>query len=400
VRRLLDIARKDALVLARDRAAVLVLVAMPLALVFILGSALGNLSSGDFRIAVAIVNQDEGEVGEEFVEGITEAEDLDQLFEITTSDDLDAVRTRVEEGDLAAALVIPPDLSETIAARESATVEVLQDPGSTVSAGVWAGVVRAATAYASAGLVIARSVQDALEMRPRSPTWVPNEPATEIASEAPKPDLTAVTVKQVEVDTTKRVTMMSYYAAGMTAMFLLFGSMFGAFTFVHERRDQTFARMLVTPSSKVAIVGGKGLGIMFVGLGQLVVLVFGTMLLFGVDWGEHIGAVLVLGTAEVFAATGLAMTLAALGKTERAIGAIGPAMIMLFAATGGAMFPAEALPSWIRPAQVISPAYWTLSGLLDVIRGAALSDVWTNAAIVIGIGVVLYAFGIWRLRYE
>jgi len=321
---------------------------------------------------------------------------------MTVSDDLEAVRTQVEEGDLAAALVIPPDLSEKIAARESATVEVIQDPGSAVSAGVWTGVVRAATSYASADLVIARSVQDALMSRPRSPTWVPNEPTppAEVASETPAPELTAVTVKQVEVDTTKRVTMMSYYAAGMTAMFLLFGSMFGAFTFVNERRDQTLARMLVTPSSKVAIVGGKGLGIMFVGLGQLLVLVFGTLLLFQVDWGEHLGAILVLGAAEVFAGTGLAMTLAALGKTERAIGAIGPAVILLFAATGGAMFPAEALPSWIRPAQVISPAYWTLSGFLDVIRGAALSEVWTNAVIVVGIGVVLYAFGMWRLRYE
>jgi ABC-type multidrug transport system permease subunit len=64
------------------------------------------------------------------------------------------------------------------------------------------------------------------------------------------------------------------------------------------------------------------------------------------------------------------------------------------------MFPAEAMPSWLRPFQVISPVYWTLDGFLDVIRGAAFPDVAVNAGIVVVIGLVFYAFGIWRLRYE
>jgi ABC-type multidrug transport system permease subunit len=102
----------------------------------------------------------------------------------------------------------------------------------------------------------------------------------------------------------------------------------------------------------------------------------------------------------VFAATGMAMTLAALGKTERVIGAIGPAMIMIFAATGGSMFPADAMPAWMKPAQVISPSYWALEGFLEVIKGATVADVIGNAGIVVVIGLILYAFGVWRLRYE
>lgn len=406
MRKFLNIARKDALVLARDKSAVLVLIAMPLALIFILGSALGNLQSGDFRIKVAIVNDDAGEVGGHFVEGLTEAEDLEGLFEMTIEQDAEKVRREVEKGDLAAALIIPENTTERIAAREPTALQVLQDPGSPIAAGVWAGVVRAGVSYASAELVIGRTVEDAVMSR----SVVAQEETPEGAeggagmgtppAEYQSPELTSVTVRSVEADTQKRVSMMSYYSAGMTAMFLLFGSMFGAFAFVNERRQQTLARMMIAPVGRVSIVGGKGLGILFIGLAQLVALVAGTILMFRVDWGSHVEAILLLGAAEVFAATGLAMTLAALGKTERAIGAIGPAVIMLFAATGGSMFPAEAMPAWLRPAQVISPVYWTLDGFLAVIRGATLADVAGNAAIVLVIGVAFYAFGIWRLRYE
>jgi ABC-2 type transport system permease protein len=417
VRKFFNIARKDSLVVARDKAAVLVLIAMPLALIFILGSALGNLQSGDFRIKVAIVNDDTGEVGERFVKGLTDAEDLDGLFEMTLAEDADEARGQVESGDLAAALVIPADTSQQILAREPTALQVYQDPGSPIAAGVWAGVVRAAVSYASAELVIARTVEDELTGAAQSaaaqaPSGVTQPPPHGASGPSPAQgtndaaamgeigELDAVTVRSVEADTVKRVSMMSYYSAGMTAMFLLFGSMFGAFAFVNERRQQTLARMMIAPVGRVAIVGGKGLGILFIGLGQLVVLVAGTILLFRVDWGTHVEATLLLGTAEVFAATGLAMTLAALGKTERAIGALGPAVIMLFAATGGAMFPAEAMPAWLRPLQVISPVYWTLDGFLEVIRGATFADVSMNAAIVVLIGIVLYAFGIWRLSYE
>lgn len=399
MRTLLTIAAKDAKVVTRDKAAVLVMIAMPLALIFILGSALGNLQTGDFSIPVAIVNQDDGAVGAEFVKGLTGAKELRGTFDISESEDAEAVRRDVEDGDLAAALIIPARTSARVNAREPVTLEVLQDPGSEISAGVWAGVVRAAVSYASANLVTARAVEDEMASVARGAApgvAVPNAAVPGMAAI----DLTAVQVREVQADTEKRVSMMSYYAAGMTAMFLLFGSMFGAFAFVTERRQQTLARMLVGPSSKVAIVGGKGLGILFVGLAQLTVLLAGTRVLFRVDWGSHADAIVLLGVAEVFAATGLAMTLAALGKTERAIGGIGPAVIMLFAATGGSMFPADAMPGWLKPMQVISPSYWTLGGFLDVMRGATTADVAYRAAIVVAIGLVLYAFGIWRLRYE
>ncbi|MDO8846978.1 MAG: ABC transporter permease [Coriobacteriia bacterium] len=402
--RLLDIAAKDIKIMVRDRAALLVMLAMPLGLIFILGSALGSIGEGDSLDApVAIVNKDAGDTGERFVEGLTSAEEIDAVFNISVRDDAEAVRTEVEQGDLTAALIIPEDLSEKVVSGEPVALEVLQDPGSQMSAGIWAGVVRAGVANASAQIIAMQTLQDAFagaapSGAPATPPAGSDAPAS--AQQMPELSFDAVTVREVDVEIEKQISMISYYAAGMSGMFLLFGGMFGAFSFVRERREQTLARMMATPASKVTIVGGKALGVLLIAALQFVVLLGGTMLLFRVDWGTNILGTVIVGFAEAIAAAGLAMTLAALGRSERAIGGIAPAFIMLFAALGGSMIPAEQLPSWLLPAQVLSPVYWTVNSFLDLMRGATLTDVLPNVGAVLAIGLVLFTFGVWRLRYE
>ncbi|MRS12638.1 MAG: ABC transporter permease [Actinobacteria bacterium] len=398
MRRLLSIAAKDARILTRDRAALLVMLGMPLALIFILGSALGSIGQGgSLDIQVAIVNQDEGDTGERFVDGLTESQDIAAIFNIEVRDDAGEVRADVEKGDLTAALIIPEDLSEKIVAGKPVGLEVLQDPGSKIAAGIWAGVVRAGVANASAQIIAAQTLEDLFT---GASMQGGSAPPPGQASQTPRLSFDAVAVREIEVEVQKRVSMLSYYAAGMTGMFLLFGSMFGAFSFVRERREQTLARMLATPASKVVIAGGKALGVLLVGAGQFLVLLVGTRLLFRVDWGQNVVGTVLVGLAETVAAAGLAMTFSALGRSERAIGGIAPAFIMLFAATGGSMIPTEQLPEFLLPAQVISPVYWTINGLLDLMRGATLGDVLPNVGALLAIGAVLFAFGTWRLRYE
>ena len=406
---LFRIAAKDTRIMVRDRAALLVMLAMPLALIFILGSALGSLGEGgSLNANVAIVDQDSGDTGARFVDGLTSSEDIANIFNITVSDDARQVRTDVERGDLQAALIIPEDLTEKVLAGEPVALEVLQDPGSQLSAGIWAGVVRAGVANASAQIIAAHILEDAFAGAAASSGAAasggaaapPAGSAPPSAQQMPELSFDAVTVTEVEVAIEKQVSMISYYAAGMSGMFLLFGGMFGAFSFVRERREQTLARMLATPASRVTIVGGKALGVLLIGVLQFVVLYAGTRLLFQVDWGTNVPGTLLVGLAETLAAAGLAMTLAALGRSERAIGGIAPAFIMLFAALGGSMIPAEQLPAWLLPAQVLSPVYWTVDGFLTLMQGGALAEVLPNVGAVLAIAAVLFGFGVWRLRYE
>lgn len=420
MRPLLTIAAKDALIVMRDKTALLIMLAMPIALIFILGSALGGLSNGTANIdaKVAIVNLYEGDTGQLFVDGLTGKEEVAALFDMELADDVGEARAGVENGDLTAALVIPADLTEKIAAGEPVSLEVLQDPGSQVTAGVWTSIVRAAVSSASAQIVAGRTLSELAAQTqgassgatgttgstgatgtldtlgataPTAPTGA--EPAAALP-------LNTITVRATDVVLQKQISTISYYAAGMTGMFLLFGSMFGAFAFIGERREQTLARMLATPASRFDVVGGKALGIFGLVVLQFLVLLAGTRFLFGIDWGTNVAGTIAVGVAEAFTAAGLAMTFSALGKTERAVGGIAPAFIMFFAATGGSMIPAEYLPSWLLPLQAISPVYWSVNAFLDVMRGAAFSAVLGPVAALIVIGAALFGFGLWRVKYE
>ena len=67
--RWLDIGLKDVRVTLRDRGALGILLGMPMLLIVILGSALGNISSNVSKIPVAIVNEDKGDVGAKVTDG-------------------------------------------------------------------------------------------------------------------------------------------------------------------------------------------------------------------------------------------------------------------------------------------------------------------------------------------
>jgi len=400
---LLTIALKDIRVIVRDKSAALIMLAMPLGLIFILGSALGGIEESEAIDAdVAIVNEDAGATGELFVEGLAESEEITALFNIDTGLTADEARTAVERGDLTAAVIIPERLTESIESGESVSLEVLQDPGSQITAGIWAGIVRAAVASASAQIIAGETIAEAL-VPPGgevAPPGMPTPPAPEKQGAASESQTPAVTVRQVEAETGTRIPMISYYAAGMSGMFLLFGGMFGAFAFIKERREQTLARLMASPVVKAVVIGGKALGIFSVAAAQFLVLLVGTTLLFRVDWGTNVLATVLIGLAEAATAAGLAMTLTALGKTERAVGGIGPAVIMLFAALGGSMIPAEMLPSWMRPLQSVSPVYWAVDGFLDVMLGAGVADVLPHVGALLVIAAVTLGFGIWRVSYE
>jgi ABC-type multidrug transport system permease subunit len=64
------------------------------------------------------------------------------------------------------------------------------------------------------------------------------------------------------------------------------------------------------------------------------------------------------------------------------------------------MIPAEIMPAWMKPLQVVSPVYWAVDGFLDVMVGAGLTDVLAHISVILAIAVALFSFGLWRLRYQ
>ncbi|MDR3685615.1 MAG: ABC transporter permease [Coriobacteriia bacterium] len=415
MRRAFYIAMKDLRVWARDPSALGILIAMPAILIIILGSALGGLTSGGggTQIKVAIVNLDtrilnhprSDDQAAKLEDALTGADRIKALFAIERSRDLAGTRARVASGELAAALVIPKGFGAALGDGRAVDLQVFTDPGSGTAAGIWESVVKAVATRYSAVTVVVRTALEATQ-NSDSPALAQAGGAAEIAglaiTQAAKDNaLDAVTVDDTVASGNVKVTSLDYYALSMTAMFLMFGAMYGAFSTIRERREQTMPRMLASPTPRTAVVGGKMMGVFALGLAQFVALYLFTRFVLHVQWGENPAATLLVACAEIAAVTGLATLIAAVARTERGVGGIGPVLVQIQALVGGAFFPVTVLPVWLQWIRYLSVVGWAIEGWHRVqVEGAGVTGVLGPVVALLAFAIAFYAFGVWRAGAE
>lgn len=410
MRRTFDIAVKDLLVWVRDPSAMGILLGMPAILILILGFALGGLTSGgEARIPVAIVNLDSRPVAlradsaAELEDRLTGEKRIRALFQMERSRDLAGVQARVANGDLSAALVIPHGFGSALADGRPVKLQVLTDPGSGLSAGIWESIVRSVATRYSAASVIVRTAMEAAK-NANSPALASPGGASAIAGYAVSRGsaddaLDGVKVTDTVATSVSDLGAIDYYSLSMTAMFLMFGSMFGAFSTIQERREQTMARMLASPTARGSIVGGKMLGVFVMGMAQFAVLYAFTRFVLKVQWGASPAATLTIAAAEMVAVTGLATLISSLARSERAAGGIGPLVVQIQALLGGAFFSVEILPVWMQPVRYLSVVGWTMDGWRAIqTQGAGVAGVLGPTLALFAFGAVFFAFGVWRME--
>jgi ABC-2 type transport system permease protein len=400
--KLLSIAIKDTKVLIRDWQALAILIAMPFVLISLLGMALGGIWSGDSGISkfdVGVVNADGGELASVFIKDVLKSKDMAKMLNVTEVTESEA-RTQIRNGDLAAAVIIPKDFTKKITAGKDAGMTVLGDPGQAVRAGIIRSI---ANAYASrlSSVSIAADVPVGVLMKTGA---VPPDQAQTLVHELVK-DATAaaenpqITVGKGSLAKQRELTAIEYYSAGMSVMFILFGSMYGAFSFLDERRQYTLARLMSTPTGKLTILGGKLAGIFLIGVLQFSVLVLITRLIYGVNWGFLPGVILLM-AATVLATAGLAIFISSVGKTQGAVAGISQLIIQPMAVLGGSMIPLMNFPPWLQSLGKFTVNYWAITGFRDLMLGKGIGAVVTPVLILFGIAAVFMALGVWRFRYE
>lgn len=401
--------------LTRDVAALGVLLAMPMLLIFILASAFGGIGGegGDIDARVAIVNLDAGAanapggavtpVGDEVTAQLTGSETVSGIFAIEQRDDAEEVRSEVERGDMLAALIIPEEFTASIAAGDPIELEVLKDPGSELTAGIWESIVRSVAADISRVSIIAQTASQSVAQSGGS-AQAAGAAAGIAAQEASAEDAQrAIVVEQVAQaqDTQVDLAGKDFYSLSMTSMFLVFGAMFGAFGFITERREKTMSRLLTTPTAHTEYIGGKMLAIFVLGMVQFTILYVFTRFAYGVQWGDDPLATFSVAAAMLVAVTGLAVLIASLAKSERGAGGFGSLIVQIMALIGGVFFPIAVLPEWLRPIRYFSIMGWGLEGFQDIqIHGAGLADVMVPILALIGMGLAFFLFGVWRLGAE
>lgn len=367
MRAALLITGKDLRLRLRDRSAYVVGVIAPLALALIFDLMLGGVADGDLRFRYVVADLDGGPVASAFVDGALGSLEAQGIADVRASPE-PAGRRAVEEGRADALLVIPSGFSRAAASGQPATLEVVGGADARVATQVAASVARAfATSITASQLAVATALGPSPDL----------ERARALAERATR---TAPPVGlETRTATDEQLDWGTYYAAGMAVFFLFFVVQGGVLSYLEERRDATLSRLLAAPVPRFAILVGKGLTSLVLGLASMAILVVATTVVMGADWGAPLG-VAVLVVAAVVAAVAALSVVAVLSRTAEQAGVWGSIVAIVLAMLGGSFFPLSQAPRWLDTLSRLSPHAWFLRGLGELSGGGAVADVLPAAA--------------------
>jgi len=192
---------------------------------------------------------------------------------------------------------------------------------------------------------------------------------------------------------------LDYLAPGVCAMTVLFGASQSGIGWIRDLQTGFLQRMLNTPESHHAILGGKILADVSRLCLQAVV-VLGLALLLGAR--VHTSALSVaaaLGVLALFAAgfSCLSCAIALKTRVQEAMAVFVHVINMPLLFTSTALVPDKQMPAWLAGASRWNP----LTLAVDTWRGALLFDElpgWGTVALLAGIGVLVYGVAAAQMR--
>lgn len=183
--------------------------------------------------------------------------------------------------------------------------------------------------------------------------------------------------------------MVSFYAAGVAVMFLLFSCSSAAGALLDEIDSGTLDRVLTSNVGMTGLLAGKWVFMTLMGMLQITVMFSYAMLVFKLDLLGHFPgfAVMTFFTAATAAAFGLVLATAC--KTRAQLGGISTIVILSISAIGGSMFPRFLMSEAMQKAGLVAFNAWALDGYVKVFwRDAQVAELWPQVAVLAGFAVV------------
>jgi ABC-2 type transport system permease protein len=405
---------KELLELRRDRAGLLVLLVMPMALVLILSLVQDSVmqATGEAPIRVLYVDADRGFLGQAVEKRLHDAGGLALVTTLKGRPFTeDAARSAVARGEFQFCIVIPKGSGDALRRRvreqASASLSTKGMPAAhPATAPEPALTVRfdpaVQGAFRTAVINALRQVLLGIEMTERGAAYsetLPAELKRIVGESIPAwPGMSgAIRVPDIRFDMDSRpILALREEVAGDGRMlkrptaaqhnvpaWTLFGMFFIVVplsgSLIRERDSGTRRRLLSLPVSPAALLAGKIAAYGLVCLGQFaLMLAVGVYILpllgtSGLIPGPEFLAAVPVAVAAALAATGYGIMIGTLSRSYEQASMLGAVSIVIMAAIGGIMVPVYVMPRFMQHASVLSPLAWGLNAFQDLfVRGGSL----------------------------
>lgn len=376
------IARSNITRLFRDRSSIFFVFIFPLALVLLIGLQFG----GSFAPRLGILIESPGDQAQRLVDHLIE----EQRLEVVVFEEEAALVAAVEQGSLAAAVVVPDGYDAALENGTPVEVGFVARPdgsGAILETVVAEALTSSTLEVAAARFVVDQGLGGFAEVE---------QLVGQIAPELPEITVTTRTVGESLFPTT--LGRFDLGASSQLILFMFVTALSGAAVLIQTRQLGLSRRMLATPTEVRTIVLGEGLGRFGVVLVQGLYIMIASLLAFRVDWGDPIGAAAILVTFSAVGAAAAMLMGSVFSNAEQA-GGVGVMVGLGLAALGGCMLPLELFSPTLQTIAHITPHAWAIDAFAELVqRRGGLFDILPELGVLVAYAVVLGLIATWRLR--
>jgi ABC-2 type transport system permease protein len=368
--------------MVRERSNIFFVFIFPIALVLLIGIQFGS----GFSPVVGVNQAESSQLSGEIVSALEDAGSI----EVRRFEEVGELVDAVERGTAQAGVLLPAGLQSMAEAGETVEIGLISTPdntgaqlqsviGSALSE-VMGPVGAAQFAVAETELGFSEALQVANQL---SGGIEPIDVEVRAEGEALFPD----TLGQFDLG-----------ASSQLVLFVFLTALAGSSALILTRQLGISRRMLSTPTPVRSIILGESLGRYATALVQGLYIMVLTLIIFGVNWGDPIGAVLILMVLAAVGA-GAGMLMGATFSNDQQAAGIGVMLALGLAALGGAMFPLDLFSPTMQRVAHITPHAWALDGYAEMVRrDGTVIDILPELGVLTGYAVVFLALAAWRLR--
>ena len=323
----------------RDKMFTLIMLAFPLLLIWILGSAFGGImgdggNDNETVIAASLIYtvSEESQMSATFTEYMTGE---NEYFSLTRFDDIETGKEKIVRNEYDAFIVIN---GETITLYKNSYYNF----------------------DSSLGELIIKAFADDYNLMYEIAMTDPSK-----LQEAGSITESGFT-EEVTFDRQRTAGAMDYYGVSMSTMFIFYGMIFLGTYFAGNRLNKTEDRIKASNTNILTYQWGTALGNIVLILVQSIIIFTAGILIFKVYWGDALGIGILVVFAEIIMISSIGTLLGLTIKSENAIAGISQLVIpaIVFLGDGYTHIGGTGV---ILAIKKISPMYWINHGIFDAI---------------------------------
>lgn len=344
--------------------------------------------TGDDKLKILIVDQDQTESSKQVVAWLQDNSAYEaQLKSYSES------RKAIIEGKVVAAVVIRNGFSEDVLTGDGTPVQLLHLQDNEKIRGLKSELDGYANRLKIQHKLVDETLNVVSAMAPAEKETVPED-----KRELEQSFLNNMRAPRIEIASSDNtsgeetgLSDMSYTTLGILIIFIAFFIVNSAGSILEDKQNGTWRRLQSTSVRSSYIVFGQIFSIFVLGWIQVGVLLLFSRYVFGVNWGNSPGGIILLFSAFLLSVTGLGVLMANLVSTKKQLSSLTAIVIMPTSLLAGCMWSRELMPDVLLRIADFVPQSWVIKGMTDLVsRGSEINAAFLPSMILLLFAVLFF----------